>query len=233
MSVARQTRIRLILAGVVLVCGVALMGLVYIVLNKPEVYVNPGIVSKSAPVGSVHVHPSSALHRTTLLNHVKPYTPPGRSSRMRSAPMPAMHVWTTSSAKVHEAAGGSTGMVLYTFSHGASQRGVSATGLGTTFPMGSFVALASSRQMAQPEAAEAPLMAQLTPRHAPGPPDLGGDQPPGEHQLTEQPVGDGLWVLLALVLCYACLRIRSSHIKQLSKTFKQPSNHDQTKQIQT
>jgi hypothetical protein len=57
--------------------------------------------------------------------------------------------------------------------------------------------------MAAPEASEAPSMATTTgPRHAPGPPDIGGGDLPGDHQLTEQPVGDGLWILLLLAIGY-------------------------------
>ena len=35
-----------------------------------------------------------------------------------------------------------------------------------------------------------------------------------EHQLTEHPIGDGLWILLLMVMLYAFLRIRSKRIPE-------------------
>ena len=49
----KRFRIQLVIALVVLICGVSLMGLIYILFNKPEVYVNPGvIVTQPSPVSS-------------------------------------------------------------------------------------------------------------------------------------------------------------------------------------
>ena len=45
MKTTKWFRKRMVLALVVFICGIALMGLVYIVNNKPYVYINPGIVT--------------------------------------------------------------------------------------------------------------------------------------------------------------------------------------------
>ena len=42
----KRFRIQLVWAVIVLICGVSLMGLVYILFNKPEVYISPGIIDK-------------------------------------------------------------------------------------------------------------------------------------------------------------------------------------------
>ena len=216
MRLTKETRKRLILAGVVLICGVALMGLVYILFNKPEVYVSPGIVSKSPSLNSGHITPSSSLHRTTMLNRVKTYRPPKSSRRSPLASQPTFHIWTTSSQTAHEAGGGfQTG--LYTTTHSsAPSRGITALTTGNTLSMGTFSSLASSRPLAQPEAQEAPMMAQLSvaPKQAPGPPTVGDLTDGDEHQLTEHPIGEGLWILLLMVMLYAFLRIRSKHVPE-------------------
>ena len=47
----KRFRIQLVWALIVLICGVSLMGMVYLVFNKPEVYINPGIVvTQPSPV---------------------------------------------------------------------------------------------------------------------------------------------------------------------------------------
>jgi hypothetical protein len=68
-------------------------------------------------------------------------------------------------------------------------------------PMTNFLALADARQMATPEAADAPSMARLAsePRQAPGPP-TGPTDP--DHQLIEQPIGEP-WILAIMALLYA------------------------------
>ena len=49
----KRFRIQLVIALVVLICGISLMGVVYLVFNKPEVYINPGvIVTQPSPVSS-------------------------------------------------------------------------------------------------------------------------------------------------------------------------------------
>ena len=40
----KRFRIQLVWAAIVLICGVSLMAAVYLLFNKPEVYINPGIV---------------------------------------------------------------------------------------------------------------------------------------------------------------------------------------------
>jgi hypothetical protein len=74
-------------------------------------------------------------------------------------------------------------------------------------PVTTFVSVASSRQMAQPEAQEAPEVAQVLARKAPGPPNP-TDPLDEQHQLVEQPIGNALWLLLLMAIGYAAFRQR-------------------------
>ena len=96
-----------------------------------------------------------------------------------------------------------------TTSHSSASRGINYSG-SITMPMTTFVAMASVRQVAQPEATEAPQMAAPI-RKAPGPP-----QPPGplpeDNQLIEhpEPVGDAVWLLMLLALAFGIVRKKGS-----------------------
>lgn len=218
MNAKQQTRKRLVIAGVFLICSVSFMAMIYLFFNKPEVYVMPGVVvSKPAPVASpVASFPprlnSRLPHAVTPGNKVSSYkqvTPvvPKTSS---------YRIWTSSSAKVHDAGGGGSYGSSYTASgantsggsYGApsqrADRGINYSGAVNAMPSTSFLALASSRPMAAPEAESAPQMARLAadPRRAPGPPNTGDDPLPGDHQLVEHPVG-APWVMMFFALLYA------------------------------
>ena len=85
-------------------------------------------------------------------------------------------------------------------------------------PLATFTAMASTREVAPPEAKQAPQMARMAvaPLHAPGPPNPGGGGDlPGEHQLVEQPVGDAILPLLMLlgVYCGILLIRRNKQLK--------------------
>ena len=207
MNAKQQTRIRLVLAGVVLICGVSLMALVYLIINKPVAEVKPSIVvSTPSPVAvpvmntqNMLLRRDRSIARYTPYNVANPYRWEGTFSSQTS-----LTVYTTSNAAVRSVGGGTNGsaFALATTSH-SSQRGIQQGAI----PVTTFVAMASSRQVAAPEAGEAPQMAHLAsydPRRAPGPPDLGGDDLPGDHQLVETPVGEGGWIMILFALMYLC-----------------------------
>ena len=90
-------------------------------------------------------------------------------------------------------------------SHGSSSRGITTGGGSVAMPVTTLVSVASSRQMAQPEAQEAPEVAHVLARKAPGPPNIDGPLP-DENQLVEQPIGNAVWPLLLLAIGYAAYR---------------------------
>ena len=92
-------------------------------------------------------------------------------------------------------------------SRSSSKRGIQYGASSGVEPMTTFTSMASARQVAQPEAQQAPQMARMAaaPRFAPGPPpppNPGGEELPGGNQLVDQPVGEGLWILLLMAAGY-------------------------------
>lgn len=206
-------RIQLLMAFIVFVCGVSLMGLVYVVFNKPEKVNTPGVVVTSSSPVAAPVYPISPrvnLVSPSLIHHT-PYVVPmvGYQETPVAAIPSTRGLYATSSAQVHSVGGGgSGGYGIATTSHSSSSRGIGQSSGTVAMPKTNFVALASSRSMASPEAQDAPQMASVAPRHAPGPPDV---TPTEDHQLIEHPVGDALWPLLLLALGYvAVIRIGRS-----------------------
>ena len=206
MNARKQTRIRLVLAGLVLICGVSLMALVYLLINKPVVEISPSIVvSTPSPVAVPVVNHQNILLRSRSISHPAPYHSDSRQGWSEKPSSPSsFKIYTTSSATTHSVGGGTgSGFVLATTSH-APQRGIQQD---ANLPVNTFVAMASSHQISAPEAGEAPQMAHLVsydPRHAPGPPNTGEGGLPGDHQLVEHPIGDGLWVLVLMAMLYFC-----------------------------
>ena len=193
----KRFRIQLVWAAIVLICGVSLMAAVYLLFNKPEVYINPGIVVSSpaptaspvSPVTSRHMAGSYSLFRHTSYGYSSSYHASSSASSMPAGRGLYLH----SSAEVHSVGGGGSGTIgLATSSGSGSSRGISYTqGGGVTMPMTSFLAVASTRQIAQPEAQEAPQMARMaSPRRAPGPHTI-IDQEEGQEnpKLVETPAG--------------------------------------------
>lgn len=202
----KRFRIQLVIALVVLICGVSLMGVIYLVFNKPEVYVNPGVVVTQPSPVATPIQPvrtrTNAL-RQTGLSHAYPIAPVPYAAAPKAAMQSTRGLYTTSSAKVQQVGGGSGYGTATSSGSSAAQRGI----VYTTSTVTTFVAFASnSRQVAAPEAQFAPEMAALVsePRRAPGPPDLGGEEAPDDHQL---PVGDPL-VLIVMAGLYAFVRKR-------------------------
>lgn len=200
----KRFRIQLVIALVVLICGVSLMGVVYLVFNKPEVYVNPGIVvTNPSPVAT----PIRPIGSNSLLRSNYPYSYTMYPIFFTSAPsvsmQPSHGLYVTSGAQVQNVGGGA-GYVIATTSGAQTQRGINYT----TTTVTTFATFASnSRKVAAPEALSAPEMASLVsaPHRAPGPPDIG--EPDPDHQLVEHPIGSPL-VLVLMAGLYAVVRKR-------------------------
>jgi hypothetical protein len=200
----KRFRIQLVIALVVLICGVSLMGIVYLVFNKPEVYINPGvIVTQPSPVSS----PVQPLRSSSGILRDYPYSytmsPMPYATAPKAAMQPSRGLYATSSAQVHEAGGGA-GYAIATTSGAQAQRGINYT----TTTVTTFATFAmNSRQVAAPEAQYAPEMARLVsePHRAPGPPTPGELDP--DHQLVEHPIGSPL-VLVLMAGLYAVIRKR-------------------------
>lgn len=208
MKTTKEFRKMLVIASAVFICGVSLIGMIYIAYMQPEEYINPGIVTSASPVAQ----PIQSIRPSALLRTNSAYQAPSQSSssfhaQMPSASMPTTKgLWATSSEKVHSVGGGMGGSYgAATNTQSSSSRGINYSGAGNvTMPLTTFVAVASMREVAPPAAQRAPSMAKLAvePHRAPPPPpNPGGDELPGEHQLTEQPVGTP-WVLAFFALIY-------------------------------
>jgi len=206
-----KTRSKWVIALAVVIGGIWLMGVFYVLSYKPDVYVNPGaIVSSSSPVATP-IQPSryhSIMSHDGFIRHTMYIQPTSYTVNAPEATMqPSYGLYMTSSATTHSVGGGDNSAYgMYSSSHSSSSRGIiySTTGMPTT----NFIALASNRKMANPEAPDAPQMAHLAPRNAPGPPDLGGETTPPDHQLVEQPLNDGIWILMMASAIYGLWRLR-------------------------
>lgn len=203
----KKFRIQLVIAAVVFVCGVSLCGMIYIIGNKPAVYVSPGIVTAPSPAASP-VRPITSpyrkhngLHHNYAVHPVSPMMHPSAGAGASS-----YRLFETSSATMKSIGGGGYGYGIAMTSHGSSSRGIT-TGGSVAMPVTTLVSVASSRQMAQPEAQEAPEVAHVLARKAPGPPNIDGPLP-DENQLVEQPIGNAVWPLLLLAIGYAAYRLR-------------------------
>lgn len=204
----KRFRIQLLIALLVLICGTALMGVIYIVFNKPEVYVNPGVVVSNPSPLSSPVQPLRS-GANSLLRSQYPYSytmaPLPQTKAPKATMQPSRGLYTTSSAQV-QVVGGGAGYGIATTSGASTQRGISYT----TTTVTTFATFAANRQVAAPEAQHAPEMAALVsaPHRAPGPPTP-GELDPG-HQLVEHPIGSPL-VLALMAILYAIIRKRKEN----------------------
>ena len=200
-----KARTKWVVALAVVVSGIWLMGVFYVLSYKPDVYIAPGVVvSAPSPVATPATQSAPHALRSRSMSHASYHTPIRYDSHAPSAAMPPYHgLYTTSSAQVHQVGGGTNGNgIIPTTHHAKPSNYVIYSTVNVTMPTTNFVALASQRQVAQPEAQEAPQMAMLaSARRAPGPPDPSGPLP-DEHQLVEHPIGDALWPLMLLALTY-------------------------------
>lgn len=214
-------RIQLLIAFIVLVCCVSLIGLIYMISAKPVTYVTPGVVSVPSPVATPMrpVYSAAKISAHSSMMHHSPYTVPTLSHTPSSAAATSSFgLYMTSSAEVHSVGGGG-GIGIVTTSQSASGHGINHNG-AVGMPVTNFVALAASRQIAQPEAQEAPQMASMASspvRRAPGPPNPPGPLPE-DHQLVEHPLGDAVLPMLLCAAVYGvcCMlyRLRKRAIKE-------------------
>ncbi len=210
-KLSKKFRKQLVWAGVVFILSISLMSAIYILGNKPYVYINPGItLSAPSPVGEPYQPSISLSLNPTGLGRRTASTPYSIATK----PVVSMNsssegLYLTSKAQTHSVGGGQGGYMLTAVSHNASSRGIVVSGGVAAMPITNFVAMASTRQVAPPAAGDAPQMAKLAPRHAPGPPQPpggGGDEGlPGEHQLLEQPIGEP-WILALIAALYALVQ---------------------------
>lgn len=208
----KRFRIQLVIAGIVFICGVSLMGLVYILFNKPEVYINPGIVVSAPSPVAMPVQPTWLRSPMFARPGSHSYSTQPIMKHQHSSPaMPSYTggLYMTSGAQVHSiGGGGGNGYGIATTSGGSSGRGIRSTASSVAMPATTFIALASQRRIAEPAASEAPQMARLASRpfHAPGPPS--GPVQPGQggHQLVESPVGGAVIPLILFALGYIVYR---------------------------
>lgn len=207
----KRFRIQLVIAGIVFICGVSLMGLVYILFNKPEVYINPGIVVSAPSPVAMPVQPTWLRSPMFARPGSHSYSTQPMKNQHTSPAMPSYTggLYMTSGAQVHSVGGGGgNGYGIATTSGGSSGRGIRSTASSVAMPAVSFIALASQRRIAEPAASEAPQMARLASRpfHAPGPPS--GPVQPGQdgHQLVEPPVGGAVIPLILFALGYIVYR---------------------------
>ena len=209
----KKFRKQLIWAGVVFVLSISLMSAIYILGNKPYVYINPGItMSAPSPVG-VPYHPGGFSYGSKgSMRHAAStsYSMSAQPSMSENSSFGGLYL--TSNAQVHSVGGGGNGGYVpmnVTHNSSSSSRGIVVSGGGAvTMPITNFVAMATARQVAPPEAMEAPQMAKLAPRHAPGPPQPpggGGGGLPEDHQLVEHPIGEP-WILAIMAALYALAR---------------------------
>lgn len=197
----RSTRVKWVIALAVAVSGIWFMGVMYVLTYKPDVYVAPGNVGANLPAAAPSV-PTISTYKPSLSRNIYRPAQYGAPRPQRPAvPMQSMRIRTTSSAQVYSIGGGGGGNSGGAgASGGSSSRGIVYSTASVAMPQTSFLAMASTRQMAEPEASEAPSMASTVgPRRAPGPPT---GEPPSEHQITEQPVGDAVLPLMLLLMAY-------------------------------
>lgn len=204
----KKFRKQLIWAGVVFVLSISLMSAIYILGNKPYVYINPGItMSAPSPVG-VPYHPGGFSYGSTGLGRHAVSTSYSMSAQPSMSENSSFGgIYLTSNARVHSVGGGG-GMAMTASHNSSSRRNVVSGGGAAAMPISSFIALASTRQVAPPAAEEAPQMAKLAPRHAPGPPQPpggGGGGLPEDYQLVEHPIGEP-WILAIMAALYALAR---------------------------
>ena len=196
----KRFRIQLLIALIVLICGMSLMGIVYLVFNKPEVYINPGVVVTNPSPVATPIQPmnSGSSMRTNYPYSYSAYPMPF-AMVPQAAMQPSRGLFVTSNAQT-QSVGGGAGYGTATSSGSDAQRGI----IYTTSSVTTIVSLAANRQVAEPAAQFAPEMATLVsaPRRAPGPPTPGELDP--EHQL---PLG-APWALAVLAALYAVVRKR-------------------------
>lgn len=213
----KQFRVQLLIAFVVFLCGSALIGAIYILSTKEVPIAKPGqvvSVSHPSPVAKPSL-PNRAILRSAPIHHRHVSYAAHTSAHAPTMSMQSVQgkgLYTTSSAQVTTVGGGGNASMLYTVSHSHSRQ---THNQQVAVPTTNFLALASTRSVAAPGASDAPQMASLAsaPRRAPGPPDINGPLD-RENQLIEKlPIGKP-WVMLLMIVAYACVLARKKHLKR-------------------
>ena len=212
----KQFRIQLLIAFVVFLCGSALIGAIYILSTKEVSMAKPGqvvSVSRPSPVAKPSL-PNRLALRSKLIRHVHSSYTTHTPTNTPITPMQSVHgqgLYTTSSAQVTTVGGGGHASVPFTISHSSLRQ---APNQQVVMPTTNFLALASTRSVAAPGAADAPQMASLAsaPRRAPGPPVITGPLDQEEQLIEKLPIGKS-WIMLLLVAAYACLLARKKQLK--------------------
>ena len=207
MKLDKKFRKQLVWAAVVFVLSISLMSAIYILGNKPYVYINPGItMSAPSPVGEPYRPVGLSSGQTSFGRRTASTSYSLASKPASSADFSFDGLYLTSKAETHSVGGGNGGYVPMAVNHNTSSRGIVVSGGGAvTMPITNFVSMAATRQIALPAAEDAPQMAKLAPRHAPGPPQPpggGGGGLPDDHQLVEHPIGEP-WILIIMASLYA------------------------------
>lgn len=215
----KQFRVQLLIAFVVFLCGSALIGAIYILSTKEVSIIKPGqvvSVSHPSPVAKPSLSNRTIL-RANPIHHRHVSYAAHTSAHAPTIPMQSVQgkgLYTTSSAQVTTVGGGGNASMLYTVSHSHSRQTLNQQ---VAVPTTNFLALASTRSVAAPGASDAPQMASLAsaPRRAPGPPVMDGDGSlDRENQLIEKsPIGKP-WVMLLMIVAYACVLARKKHLKR-------------------
>ena len=135
----KRFRIQLVWALIVLICGVSLMGMVYLVFNKPEVYINPGIVvTQPSPVAepAAPLAPRGGSAPQSMFHHTS-YSYTYHSPETNSFTGTGKGLYLHSGAEVHSVGGGGNGAWAAAGSSGSgSSRGIVYTqSAGATMPM--------------------------------------------------------------------------------------------------
>ena len=203
----KSFRVQLLIALLVVICGISLMGLIYLVFSKPDVVVNPGVVVSTPSPVSIPVSPmrsNGRMYRSVTHSHTAFYSNAVQPSTPIIPMQPIGSVWESKNARIQVIGGGAEYRTEQT-NNSAQQRGIQQTAV---MPMTTFTAMASVRQVAAPTAAEAPAMAKLAsgPHRAPGPPTI-PDLEEKDQLVEHTPVGEPL-VLALMAGLYAIVRKR-------------------------
>ena len=207
----KRFRIQLLIAGIVFICGVSLMGLIYILFNKPFVAYVPNVtVSSPSPVAMPHMPYRSNYPRRVEGTSVRTKSDIHVENHMMMPSVSPYLVVQLSDAHISNIGNGFGGSTGVASSSGSRRSSHSSATASVAMPMTTFVAIASTRQVAEPEAANAPAMAKTAtaPLTAPGPPNPGGPLSPDD-QLIEHlaPIGDAMLPMLLLVAVYCATRV--------------------------
>ena len=204
----KSFRVQLLVALLVVICGISLMGLIYIVFGKPEVTINPGVVVSSPSLVSAPIMQVRSSRNFSSRGVAHPYNVTANTiSTPTAAPTMPMqtigNVYESRKAQVHAVGGGAAYRTEQANNY-AQQRGIQQTAV---MPMTTFIAMASVRQVAAPAATEAPAMAKLTsgPNRAPGPPTTGNLNE--NDQLVEHSMPVGNMSILTIFALMYILRI--------------------------